>query len=70
MKVIQIYMITECFGKDLKYKVVTRIFLIVITLISIIFPKPYVLVVSFDGFRHDYLERVHTPNFDKLAEQQ
>ncbi len=59
-------MITECFGKDLKYKVVTRIFLIIITLISILFPRPYVLVVSFDGFRHDYLDRVFTPNFDKL----
>ena len=59
-------MIAECFGKDLKYKVVTRIFLLVITLISILFPRPYVLVVSFDGFRHDYLDRVSTPNFDKL----
>ena len=27
----------------------------------------YLLVVSFDGFRSDYIERVPTPNFDKLA---
>ncbi len=57
---------TKYFGKDLKYKIVTRIFLTFITLFSILFPKPYVLVVSFDGFRHDYLDRVSTPNFDKL----
>tara|TARA_B110000438_G_scaffold298604_1_gene347161 strand:- start:1382 stop:2623 length:1242 start_codon:yes stop_codon:yes gene_type:complete len=59
-------MIIKCFEKDLKYKIVTRILLIVITLISTLSPRPYVLVVSFDGFRHDYLERVQTPNFDKL----
>jgi alkaline phosphatase D len=28
---------------------------------------PYVLVVSFDGFRHDYFEKTETPNFDKFA---
>lgn len=28
--------------------------------------KPYVVLVSFDGFRHDYLDRVETPNFDRL----
>ncbi len=27
----------------------------------------YVVIVSFDGFRHDYLDRNHTPNFDKMA---
>ena len=60
---------TECFGKDLKYKVVTKILLLVFTLITFIFPRPYVLVVSFDGFRHDYLDRVSTPNFDKLKSE-
>ena len=30
--------------------------------------RDYVVVVSFDGFRHDYLERVDTPAFDRLAE--
>ena len=29
--------------------------------------KPYVVLVSFDGFRHDYLERYNTPNFDRVA---
>ena len=28
--------------------------------------KPYVLMVSFDGFRYDYTQMVHTPNFDRL----
>ena len=59
-------MIIKCFEKVLKYKIVTKVLLIVIPLISILFPGPYVLLVSFDGFRHDYLERVDTPNFDKL----
>ncbi|HEY8380022.1 MAG TPA: ectonucleotide pyrophosphatase/phosphodiesterase [Nannocystis sp.] len=29
--------------------------------------KPYVVVVSFDGFRYDYLDRYDVPNFDRLA---
>lgn len=28
---------------------------------------PYVIVVSFDGFRHDYLDRVETPSFDRVV---
>ena len=28
--------------------------------------KPLTLLVSFDGFRYNYLERTDTPNFDKL----
>jgi len=28
--------------------------------------KPYVIVVSFDGFRHDYLDRIETPNFRRV----
>ena len=66
MKGILIYMRLECFGKDLKYKVVTKTIFAVFILIAFLFPRPYVLVVSFDGFRHDYLDRVPTPNFDKL----
>lgn len=27
----------------------------------------YVVIVSFDGFRHDYIDRNHTPAFDKMA---
>ena len=30
--------------------------------------KPYVVLVSFDGFRHDYLTRYDTPSFDRVAE--
>ena len=30
--------------------------------------KPYVLLISFDGFRVDYLDWYNTPNFDRLAE--
>lgn len=29
--------------------------------------KPHVVVVSFDGFRHDYMEMFDTPNFDRMA---
>ena len=30
--------------------------------------KPYVVLVSFDGFRHDYLTRYDTPSFDHVAD--
>ena len=30
--------------------------------------KPYVVLVSFDGFRHDYLARYDTPGFDRVAD--
>ncbi len=29
---------------------------------------PYVLLISMDGFRYDYIQRVPTPNFDELIE--
>jgi len=29
--------------------------------------KPYVVMLSMDGFRWDYTDRVETPNFDKIA---
>ena len=28
--------------------------------------EEYVLLISMDGFRFDYLEKTETPNFDKL----
>ena len=28
--------------------------------------EQYVILVSFDGFRYDYTERVETPNFDYI----
>lgn len=31
--------------------------------------EPYVVLVSFDGFRHDYVERWQLPNFQKLITQ-
>ena len=39
-----------------------------IFILSLVFPRSdkYTLVVSFDGFRHDYINRVPTPNFDKF----
>lgn len=39
-----------------------------IFILSLVFPSndKYTLVVSFDGFRHDYINRVPTPNFDKF----
>ena len=30
--------------------------------------RPKVIVVLFDGFRYDYLEKTDTPNFDRLVE--
>jgi len=43
-----------------------NILLIVLLLLSTIFSKDdeYTLVISFDGFRYDYLDFVDTPNFD------
>lgn len=29
--------------------------------------EPYVVMVSFDGMRYDFLDRVATPNFDRIA---
>jgi predicted AlkP superfamily pyrophosphatase or phosphodiesterase len=29
--------------------------------------KPTVVLISFDGFRHDFLDRYPTPNFDRVA---
>ncbi len=29
--------------------------------------RPYVVLVSFDGFRPDYLDRFHTPGFERLT---
>lgn len=31
--------------------------------------KPYVIVVSFDGFRHDYLDRIDAPNFRRVVDR-
>ena len=31
--------------------------------------RPYVILMSFDGFRYDYTEKAHTPNFDRMAQE-
>ena len=45
------------------------IFTIIISSSSLIYAgnDQYVLLISMDGFRADYLEKTHTPNFDKMA---
>ncbi len=52
-----------------------RIFPVVVLLLAIVSctqpgkmqEKPYVVMLSMDGFRWDYTDKVHTPNFDKIA---
>ena len=45
------------------------IYLIIVNISALIYAEndQYVLLVSMDGFRADYLEITDTPNFDKLA---
>ena len=45
-------------------------FLIIFINLSLLFSynNQYVLVISFDGFRYDYLEIAQTPNFDRFIE--
>lgn len=31
--------------------------------------RPYVVLISFDGFRHDYLDRYHPPAFESVAKR-
>lgn len=31
--------------------------------------EPIVIMISFDGFRHDYIDRFETPNFDRVARE-
>lgn len=38
------------------------------SILAIAQPKPYILLVSFDGFRWDYLNRNITPNLDSVAQ--
>ena len=47
------------------------VLIIVIGLVSIEKSKelnqnPYVILISFDGFRHDYVQKYETPNFDEF----
>ena len=48
----------------------SKIFYLFIILFSVLFSESddtYVILISFDGFRYDYMERVDTPNFDRIA---
>lgn len=47
-----------------------KIMFVFLLLINSIYsqPKPYVILVSFDGFRWDYLKREITPNLEKIRE--
>jgi len=50
-----------------------RILLIVLASLSTILPNissdEYTLLISFDGFRHDYLSSIDTPNFDSFIDR-
>ena len=46
-----------------------RLFIIISLLFTLIYSadtEEYVLLISMDGFRYDYLNKANTPNFDKL----
>ena len=47
------------------------IYSIIVSISSLIYAEndQYVLLVSMDGFRADYLEITDTPNFDKMAKK-
>jgi len=45
------------------------IILVVFIKVSVGSDEPYVIMVSFDGFRHDYMNKTETPNFDKLEKE-
>jgi len=43
-------------------------FALIITFCFVFAKEKYVLMVSFDGFRYDYVDMCDTPNFDKVAQ--
>ena len=51
--------------KSFKLNSISFIFIIILHA-SLVCSKEYVLLVSFDGFRHDYSSIIDTPNFDKV----
>ena len=54
--------------KNFNKNYISYIFILYLTA-SYAFPKEYVLLVSFDGFRYDYSDIVSTPNFDKVEKK-
>lgn len=47
-------------------KFLTFLFLVCLTTMAQVQKKPYVVLVSLDGFRWDYPDYFHTPNLDKI----
>ncbi|KAJ8315769.1 hypothetical protein KUTeg_007919 [Tegillarca granosa] len=48
---------------------IAAVFYVYTSLIAVCYcrlPIPHVLLISFDGFRWDYLQKVQTPNFDRI----
>ncbi len=43
------------------------IYVLILTCCNLLAKDKYVLMVSFDGFRYDYIDMCDTPNFDKVA---
>lgn len=50
-------------------KLFVLLFLLSITIGSFASSKPYVILISFDGFRWDYLNRGISPNLEKIREE-
>lgn len=53
----------------MKSKLTVLFLLLIITNLTIAQSHPYVLLISFDGFRWDYSERGITPNLDKIKQE-
>lgn len=51
------------------FKGLRLITLLLSSLLGKALSKPLVLLISFDGFRWDYLSRTDTPNFDRLIQE-
>jgi ectonucleotide pyrophosphatase/phosphodiesterase family member 5 len=49
-----------------KHSFIFILFLVLLVFCQPVLSQPYVLLISFDGFRWDYLDRGITPNIDKL----
>ena len=51
---------------DMSFKVITMLFCVI--LIKSQEDSPYLILISFDGFRYDYMNRAETKSFDFIAE--
>jgi predicted AlkP superfamily pyrophosphatase or phosphodiesterase len=50
----------------MKFCKIFILILVTVVLFQTGFSQPYVILISFDGFRWDYLDRGYSPNIDKL----